>query len=95
MIKELLIQLTMIQLQAGLQRENEVFKGKTLSQIQKMLGVFLVEKSNSNTKKIQIARGFLPTHFDSREQWPSCVHAVRDQGQCGSCWAFARFRSII
>eukprot|EP00689_Sawyeria_marylandensis_P000387 EC819057.1.p2 GENE.EC819057.1~~EC819057.1.p2 ORF type:complete len:61 (+),score=20.41 EC819057.1:119-301(+) len=60
-----------------------------------MLGVFLVEKSNSNTKKIQIARGFLPTHFDSREQWPSCVHAVRDQGTMRFMLGICRFRSII
>ena len=31
----------------------------------------------------------LPEAFDSREQWPGCVHPIRDQQQCGSCWAFA------
>ena len=30
----------------------------------------------------------LPTAFDSRERWPGCIHPIRDQGQCGSCWAF-------
>jgi cathepsin B len=30
-----------------------------------------------------------PASFDSRTQWPGCVHAIRDQQQCGSCWAFA------
>jgi cathepsin B len=29
-----------------------------------------------------------PTAFDSRTQWPNCIHAIRDQKQCGSCWAF-------
>jgi cathepsin B len=28
-------------------------------------------------------------NFDSRTQWPSCVHAIRDQSNCGSCWAHA------
>ena len=33
--------------------------------------------------------GPLPEFFDAREKWPSCIHSVRDQGTCGSCWAFA------
>lgn len=36
----------------------------------------------------------LPTDFDSREQWPGCVHSVLDQGQCGSCWAFGSTESL-
>ena len=30
-----------------------------------------------------------PASFDARNQWPNCVHAIRDQARCGSCWAFA------
>jgi len=69
--------------------ENEVFRGKTLVQIKKMLGAFLIPKNERPTRKINVAPDFLPQHFDAREQWPSCVHSIRDQAQCGSCWAFA------
>jgi cathepsin B len=32
----------------------------------------------------------LPATFDAREQWPNCksrISEIRDQAQCGSCWA--------
>merc|ERR1712014_205589 len=31
----------------------------------------------------------LPDSFDMRNSFPECVTPIRDQGQCGSCWAFA------
>lgn len=38
----------------------------------------------------------LPENFDSREQWPNCptIREIRDQGSCGSCWAFGAVESM-
>jgi cathepsin B len=42
------------------------------------------------------AVGDLPKEFDSRKQWPHCptLREVRDQGSCGSCWAFASVEAM-
>jgi cathepsin B len=31
----------------------------------------------------------IPTNFNSKDKWPQCIHQIRDQQRCGSCWAFA------
>ena len=36
----------------------------------------------------------VPSSFDSRVQWPTCVGTIRDQEQCGSCWAFGATEAL-
>jgi cathepsin B len=32
--------------------------------------------------------------FDAREQFGSCVHPIRNQAKCGSCWAFGAAETL-
>ncbi|XP_069692870.1 cathepsin B-like isoform X2 [Periplaneta americana] len=38
----------------------------------------------------------IPEEFDPREQWPHCptIREIRDQGSCGSCWAFGAVEAM-
>mmetsp|Transcript_18182 Transcript_18182/g.13223 ORF Transcript_18182/g.13223 Transcript_18182/m.13223 type:complete len:143 (-) Transcript_18182:550-978(-) len=36
----------------------------------------------------------VPASFDGRQEWGSCVHPIRDQASCGSCWAFGSSESL-
>lgn len=38
----------------------------------------------------------LPTYFDARKKWSNCptISHIRDQGHCGSCWAFGAVETL-
>lgn len=38
--------------------------------------------------------GAVPANFDGRDKWGTCIHPIRDQLHCGSCWAFAASEMI-
>jgi len=72
--------------------ENQ-FSGMTFEEFRKTrLGLIVDDKIDEKPDPMaEIMKPFLsvPASFDSRKQWPNCVHAIRDQAQCGSCWAFS------
>lgn len=45
---------------------------------------------NNGEEPVELVEGELPKKFDARLVWPNCptIREIRDQGSCGSCWAF-------
>jgi cathepsin B len=68
------------------------FEGVSVRTAKKLLGTKL-DRLPSRPPVVLRAES-IPASFDSRTQWPSCIHAIRDQGQCGSCWAFGATESF-
>jgi cathepsin B len=73
---------------------NKRFMGRPLEAIKRQLGVLDVNPPAHKRPAYKVHTGFdiaaLPTSFDSRTQWPNCptIQEIRDQSDCGSCWAF-------
>ena len=65
--------------------------------VQHLMGVDSLLFS-SNTKILTKLKdtASLPKNFDSREEWPNCptLQEVRDQGNCGSCWAISAVETM-
>ena len=50
------------------------------------------EDLSSRVEQVQHANDIdIPPFFDARQQWPDCkmIDEIRDQSNCGSCWALA------
>jgi len=71
---------------------NPIFKDMTLADVKKQLlgarAINLIPGNNAAPRGRYTPQD-LPASFDARVKWPTCIHPIRDQAQCGSCWAFA------
>ncbi|KAF0982801.1 hypothetical protein FDP41_010780 [Naegleria fowleri] len=79
---------------------NKRFVGKTIADVKKLLGLKGLKPTirysedemalvNQYYAAKQGQPSALPDSFDARQQWPTCIHPIRNQQQCGSCWAFS------
>ncbi|CAG5118286.1 unnamed protein product [Candidula unifasciata] len=71
-----------------------------LERAKRMCGVNIAENMEYNKKHLGIkdiqVREDLPDTFDPRTKWTSCpsLSEIRDQSNCGSCWAFGAVEAI-
>jgi len=69
------------------------FDGQTLGDARVLLGAHLSHISeflnDTRPDSVYAAVQDVPSDFDSRTAWPGLIHPIRDQQQCGSCWAFS------
>jgi len=69
---------------------NEKFRHWTLIEAARLCGVRSMTPDGSvPIKTHNVDPKAIPTEFDARKQWPNLLHPIRDQAQCGSCWAFS------
>jgi cathepsin B len=59
-----------------------------------MLGTIFDTDSDFPEPTYEVSNVALPLNFDSRTQWGSCIHPIRDQASCGSCWAFGSSEAL-
>ncbi|KAK7071918.1 hypothetical protein SK128_018896 [Halocaridina rubra] len=68
-------------------------EGTAMDTLRRLVGVLSdPEGFQLPLRESKIPEAFeIPFSFDAREQWPDCpsIFEIRDQGNCGSCWAVA------
>jgi len=73
------------------------FEGVSVHYLKGLMGV--IEDPNGprlTVKKHSVEGIQIPASFDSRLVWPHCpsIKEIRDQGSCGSCWAFGAVEAM-
>jgi len=60
------------------------------------MGVIEDFDTNVKLEEVDEVAANIPDNFDSREAWPKCdsIKEIRDQANCGSCWAFGAVEAM-
>jgi cathepsin B len=68
--------------------EENLFRGWTDDEVKSLLGARDIKLDSSAMFASNKKAEPVPEHYDAREKHGKCIHPVRNQANCGSCWAF-------
>jgi len=75
--------------------KNVFFDGLTFNDARSVLGTDLLHISDhldavlDNSVYAAVGNDTIPESFDATSEWAGLIHPIRNQQQCGSCWAFS------
>lgn len=67
------------------------FKDIEFETLKKRFNIFDIPQIELDKLPIRSEFDFteLPANFNSKDKWVGCIHPIRNQLNCGACWAFA------
>ncbi|XP_063218236.1 cathepsin B [Bacillus rossius redtenbacheri] len=67
-----------------------------MAYVRRLMGVHPDARAFLPPRRRLLGGARLPEQFDARDQWPACptIKEIRDQGSCGSCWAFGAVEAM-
>ncbi|KNC86060.1 hypothetical protein SARC_01783 [Sphaeroforma arctica JP610] len=75
---------------------NDYHKGWTVDEIKFSMGTTVESKGPKVYSELDVADviNSLPKEYDARTEHGKCIHPVRNQGRCGSCWSFGASEAL-